>query len=83
MPGQQPRPARMAASYVQWGDIIMEAPSDGGRVIGTVMGVEGEPSAGYRFTVRTRTGSTVWPKHPKRPIMPERSVWVHVPAGRA
>lgn len=81
--GSKIRPARLAAMYVQWGDVIMEAPSDGGRVIGTVIGVNGSVSDGYRFVVRTRAGQVEWPQHPRKPIAAPRPVWVHVPAGSA
>lgn len=76
------RPARMAAMIVQWGDVIIEAPSDGGRVIGTVIGVE-RAQERVRFTVRTRAGQVQWPQHPRKAVREEASVWVHVPAGSA
>jgi hypothetical protein len=75
------RPARMAATYVKRGDIVMEAPSDGGHIIGTVTGVHGNPTDGYWFTVKTRTEEINWPRHPRRPVASERPVWVHVPTG--
>jgi hypothetical protein len=76
------RPARMAAMNVQWGDVVIEAPSDGGRVIGTVIGVE-RAQERVRFTVRTRTGQIQWPQPPRQAVREEASVWVHVPAGSA
>jgi hypothetical protein len=68
------RPARMAAMNVQWGDVVIEAPGDGGRVIGVER---------VRFTVRTRTGQIQWPQPPRQAVREEASVWVHVPAGSA
>lgn len=66
--------------FVQWGDVLVEAPGDGGRVIGTVIGTHRDQER-IRFTVRTRTGQIEWPQHPRQAIIEERPVWVHVPAG--
>jgi hypothetical protein len=78
------RPARMAAMHVQWGDVIVQAPSDGGAVIGTVIEVQGAINDGFRFVIRgPRNSRVVWPPESRQPVAAARSVWVHVPAGSA
>lgn len=78
------RPARMAAMYVQWGDTIVQAPSDGGAVIGTVIEVRGAVNDGFRFVVRgPRNSRVVWPPENRQPVAAEGPVWVNVPAGSA
>ena len=77
------RPGRIAACNVQLGDIVMEAPSDGGRAIGTVVNVHTTGAEGIRFSVRVDGRVISWPTYPRKPFAPERAVWVHVPSSNA
>lgn len=77
--GQQIRPARLAALYVGWGDVLVTAPSDGARVIGTVLRENKTTHAEVSFTYRAPDGQV----KETQPIAPEKPVWVHVPAGTA
>lgn len=73
------RPARMAALYVEWGDVIVTgpgAPNQG--VIGTV--IRAESRDGWRIiTLRRRNGDV----EEMQPVAEERPVWVNVPSGTA
>jgi hypothetical protein len=77
------RYARMAAMYVEWGDVIVQAPSDGGKVIGTVVKARTASDGFMSWLVRDPRGGVVeWPRDSKT-VAPERSVWVSVPYGTA
>lgn len=71
------RPARMAAVYVESGDVLVSAPADS-KVIGTVLRVR-SGATGVNFLVRTPGGSVVEYPDKGKTILPERPVWVHVP----
>jgi hypothetical protein len=73
------RPARLAAMYVAWGDVLVTTPSEGGRVIGTVIDTRRTPDCTRIFRVRTPRGEAIETK----PVLEEQDVWVHVPGGTA
>lgn len=76
------RPARMAAMYVERGDILVTAPAEC-QVIGTVLTARGEGMDGRSFLIRTPSGAvTEWPETRSGTVPFGRPMWVHVERGR-